>query len=321
MIFKFCIMVYRHVSVMLEEVIGNLNLKKGDYVIDCTLGGAGYTIAIAGKVGEGGRVVSIDLDGRAIENARELIEKKKINNITLVNDSFRHVGEIARENFGEKKANGIVFDLGLSSAQLYDAARGFSFKTDAPLDMSFGEKIQGEATAKIVNYRREKELAKIFREYGEERFAGKIAREIVQYRKSNEIKTTGQLVEIIRKAIPKKFQFGDIHPATRTFQALRIATNEELQSLEEALKGCLDILETGARIAVVSFHSLEDRIVKNFFKEESKDCVCPPEFPVCGCDHRARLKILTKKPILPSPEEIKMNPRARSAKLRIAEKL
>ncbi|MEK7098011.1 MAG: 16S rRNA (cytosine(1402)-N(4))-methyltransferase RsmH [Patescibacteria group bacterium] len=314
-------MLYRHISVMLEEVLEGLDPKKGGYFIDCTLGGAGYTVAIAGKVGEEGRVVSIDLDRRAIENARELIEKKKINNITLVNDSFRYVGEIAKENFGEKKASGIVFDLGLSSAQLDDAARGFSFKIDAPLDMSFGEKIQGETTEKIVNYRRENELAKIFREYGEERFAGKIAREIVQHRKSNEIKTTGQLVEIIRKAIPKKFQFGNIHPATRTFQALRIATNEELQSLEEALKGCLDVLETGARIAVVSFHSLEDRIIKNFFKEESRDCVCPPEFPVCGCDHMARLKILTKKPILPSPEEIKMNPRARSAKLRIAEKL
>ena len=314
-------MQYRHISVMLEEIIEALNLEKGDHIVDCTLGGAGYTVAIAGKIGEEGRVLSIDLDKLAIENARKLIEEKKINNITLVNDSFRHVGEIAKENFGERKADGIVFDLGLSSAQLDDAARGFSFKIDAPLNMSFGDEIQGEATEKIVNYRREEELTKIFREYGEERFASRIAKGIVQYRKSAGIRTTGQLVEIIKSAIPKRFQSGDIHPATRTFQALRIATNEELQSLEEALKGCLEVLETGARIAVVSFHSLEDRIVKNFFKEESKDCVCPPAFPVCACDHRARLKILTKKPMLPSPEETKENPRARSAKLRVAEKI
>ena len=314
-------MQYRHISVMLEEIIEALNLEKGDHIVDCTLGGAGYTVAIAGKIGEEGRVLSIDLDKLAIENARKLIEEKKINNITLVNDSFRHVGEIAKENFGERKADGIVFDLGLSSAQLDDAARGFSFKIDAPLNMSFGDEIQGEATEKIVNYRREEELTKIFREYGEERFASRIAKGIVQYRKSAGIRTTGQLVEIIKSAIPKRFQSGDIHPATRTFQALRIATNEELQSLEEALKGCLEVLETGARIAVVSFHSLEDRIVKNFFKEESKDCICPPTFPVCACDHRARLKILTKKPMLPSPEETKENPRARSAKLRVAEKI
>jgi len=314
-------MQYRHISVMLEEIIEALNLEKGDHIVDCTLGGAGYTVAIAGKIGEEGRVLSIDLDKLAIENARKLIEEKKINNITLVNDSFRHVGEIAKENFGERKADGIVFDLGLSSAQLDDAARGFSFKIDAPLNMSFGDEIQGEATEKIVNYRREEELTKIFREYGEERFASRIAKGIVQYRKSAGIRTTGQLVEIIKSAIPKRFQSGDIHPATRTFQALRIATNEELQSLEEALKGCLEVLETGARIAVVSFHSLEDRIVKNFFKEESKDCICPPTFPVCACDHRAKLKILTKKPILPSPEETKENPRARSAKLRVAERI
>lgn len=314
-------MQYRHVSVMLEEVIGNLNLKKGGHVIDCTLGGAGYTLAIAGKIGDEGRVVSIDLDKLAIENASGLIEKKKIKNITLVNDSFRHVAEIAKENFGDRKVDGVAFDLGLSSAQLDDAARGFSFKTDAPLNMSFGDNVQGEATEKIVNYWREEELTRIFREYGEERFASRIAKGIIQYRKTGEIKTTGQLVEIIKKAIPKKFQFGDIHPATRTFQALRMATNEELQSLEEALKGCLDILEKGGRIAVVSFHSLEDRIVKNFFKEESKDCVCPPDFPVCRCDHRAKLKILTKKPILPTEEEVKTNPRARSAKLRVAEKI
>lgn len=314
-------MEYRHVSVMLGEVIGNLNLEKGDYVIDCTLGGAGYTLAIAGKIGDEGRVVSIDLDKLAIENASELIEKKKIKNITLVNDSFRHVAEIAKENFGDRRASGVAFDLGLSSAQLDDAARGFSFKIDAPLNMSFGDNVQGEATEKIVNYWREEELTRIFREYGEERFASRIAKGIIQYRKTGEIKTTGQLVEIIKKAIPKKFQFGDIHPATRTFQALRMATNEELQSLEEALRGSLEILEKGGRIAVVSFHSLEDRVVKNFFKEESKDCVCPPDFPVCRCDHRAKLKILTKKPILPTEEEVKTNPRARSAKLRVAEKI
>src|SRR3989344_1677616 len=233
-------MQYRHISVMLEEIIEALNLEKVDHIVDCTLGGAGYTVAIAGKIGEEGRVLSIDLDKLAIENARKLIEEKKINNITLVNDSFRHVGEIAKENFGERKADGIVFDLGLSSAQLDDAARGFSFKIDAPLNMSFEDEIQGEATEKIVNYRREEELTKIFREYGEERFASRIAKGIVQYRKSAGIRTTGQLVEIIKSAIPKRFQSGDIHPATRTFQALRIATNEELQSLEEALKGCLE---------------------------------------------------------------------------------
>lgn len=299
-----------------------LNPRQGQNFIDCTLGGAGYTMEIAKMTGPRGKVLAIDLDKMAVDNAKRIIEKYKYKNIILANDNFKNLSKIVEKYFGDEesaKFHGIVFDLGLSSAQLQDRDRGFSFQLDAPLNMAFGE-TAGETTERIVNNRRAEELERIFKEYGEERFAKRIARKIVEERKLKSIKTTGQIVEIIKSALPKKYLFARIHPATRVFQALRIATNKELENLEQALPQAMDLLAPKGRIAVVSYHSLEDRIVKNFFRTESRDCVCPPNYPACRCHHTARLKILTPRVVRASEEEVLNNPRARSAKLRVAEK-
>lgn len=313
-------MVYQHIPVMLKEVIEYLNPQRGQNFIDCTLGGAGYTMAIAEKIGQEGKVLAIDLDELAIENAKKQIAERKLRNIILVQDNFRNIREIAQKYFKTEKIQGIIFDLGLSSAQLDDRKRGFSFQIDAPLDMRFNS--VGNLSAEyIVNNCKQEELEKIFKEYGEERFAKQIAGLIVQERKVKPIAATLQLVEAIKKAIPKKFAYGKIHPATKVFQALRIAVNKELENIEQALPQAKDLLAPGGRIAVVAFHSLEDRIVKNYFKREAKDCLCPPEFPVCRCGHKKTLKILTKKTVIPNIDEARNNPRARSAKLRAAEKI
>ncbi len=308
---------------MLKEILNYLQPLPGQNFIDCTLGGAGYTIEIAKKVGQGGKVLAVDLDEMAIENAKLQITNAKLQNIILINDNFKNLSKIVEKYFGDEesaKFHGIVLDLGLSSAQLQDRDRGFSFQLDAPLNMAFGDP-DAETTEHIVNNWRADELERIFREYGEERFVGRIARKIVEYRKLKLIETTGQLTEIIKSAVPKKYLYGKIHPATRVFQALRIATNKELENLEQALPQAMDLLAPQGRIAVVSYHSLEDRIVKYFFRQESKDCLCPPSYPACRCHHKARLKILTPRVVRASEEEVLNNPRARSAKLRVAERI
>lgn len=308
---------------MLEPALEYLNPKPNENFIDCTLGGGGYTFRIAEKIKPKGTVISIDLDDLAINNAKERMKKENFDNIILVQNNFKNIKEAVEDNWDIKKQglfSGVVMDLGLSSAHLDDVNRGFSFKVDAPLKMEFGS---GEnTTEEIVNYWPEKELKRIIKDYGEENFSGRIASAIIAARKNDYIKTTGQLVDIISKAVPAFYREGrgaKIHFATRTFQALRIATNNELESLEKVLPASLDLLKPGAKIVVVSYHSLEDRIVKNFFKQESKDCLCPPEVPICRCGHKPRLKIISKKIILPNEEEIKNNPRARSAKMRVAE--
>ncbi|MDD5291546.1 MAG: 16S rRNA (cytosine(1402)-N(4))-methyltransferase RsmH [Patescibacteria group bacterium] len=317
-------MEYKHEPVMIKEVLEYLRPGKGQFFIDCTLGGAGYTIAIAERVGETGRVLSIDLDEMAVANARGLISDKKLTNIILVNENFKNLSKIIKKYFPEEnqtgRFSGIVFDLGLSSAQLEDKSRGFSFQLAAPLDMAFGP-LAGRRTEEIINNWPEADLKKIISEYGEEKFAGNIARSIIKRRKEGKIKTTGELTEIIAGAVPKKYQNARIHPATRTFQALRIATNDELENLRQVLPTAVSLLKSGGRIAVVSFHSLEDRIIKNFFRQEARGCLCPPNFPICQCGHKASLKILTKKVIKPGGEEVAKNPRARSACLRVAEKI
>lgn len=309
---------------MLKEVIEYLRPRTGQFFIDCTLGGAGYTIEIAKKVGEAGRVLAIDLDEMAIANARRLISGLKLNNIILANENFKDLPKIIKKYFEKEgqtnQFSGIVFDLGLSSAQLEDGNRGFSFKLDAPLNMAFGSSA-GNKTDEIINNWPEADLEKIIREYGEEKFAKNIARAIAIRRRETKIKTTGELTEIIAGAVPKKYQNARIHPATRTFQALRIATNDELNNLREVLPTAVNLLASGGRLVIVSFHSLEDRIVKNFFRQEAKDCLCPPNFPICQCGHKASLKILTKKVIKPGEKEIAGNPRSRSACLRVAEKI
>lgn len=325
-------MKYKHIPVMLKEVLEYLEPSPGQNFIDCTLGGGGYTIAIAKKVGEKGTVLAIDLDKMAIKNLEFIIKNSELN-IKSVRGNFKNLQKIVKNEFKGKevKFSGIVFDLGLSTAQLEDKSRGFSFQADTPLIMEFGigEAESGmERTEDIVNKWRQEDLERIIREYGEERFAGRIARGIVESRKQEPIKTTGELVEAISRVVPAAYKHNrrrggtrKIHFATRTFQALRIATNMELENLEQVLPQAVDLLAPGGRVAVVSFHSLEDRIVKRFFKKESKDCLCPPTLPICQCGHKARLKILTRKVVKPTEEEIENNPRAGSAKLRIVEKI
>ncbi|MDD3285110.1 MAG: 16S rRNA (cytosine(1402)-N(4))-methyltransferase RsmH [Patescibacteria group bacterium] len=312
-------MMYRHLPVMLPEVLSVLSPRPGQIYIDCTLGGAGYTLALAAAVGERGKVVSIDADSLAIANAQNIIKEKKIENIVLVHDNFKNLAAIS-DTYLDSPADGIVFDLGLSSAQLDDESRGFSFQGDRPLDMAFGSGADIE-TAALLNRAPLSELARIFRELGEEPQAYRLAKEIVAARKAKAFTSTKPLVDIILKVSPPRLRAGKIHPATRAFQALRLATNDEFGSLRSALKAVPAVLKVGGRLALVSFHSGEDRIVKQWLKEEGADCLCPPRAPVCVCGHKASFRSLLKKPLLPGAEEVEQNPRARSAKLRAAEKI
>ena len=307
---------YQHTPVMLQEVLEMAAVKSGDKVIDCTLGGAGYTLALAKTLGESGKVLALDLDDLAIANARKLIKQTGFKNIKLIQGNFADLSELVTKEFIGVAA--IIMDLGLSSAQLDDPRRGFSFQADAPLNMSFGSPEKDSKTTVIVNRYRAEDLAAIIRDYGEERFAGRIAQAIV---KARPITTTGQLVEVISRAVPISYRRGPIHCATRTFQALRIATNDELKSLERVLPQAWALLKKGGRLLVVSFHSLEDRIVKHWFREQTKICHCDANALRCTCDRQPRARLLIKKVLIPTPAEIQKNPRARSAKLRAIEKI
>lgn len=326
-------MQYHHHPVMLSEVLEILDPGPGEYFLDATLGGGGYTKAMAEKAGEKGRVLALDLDPLAIENAHKLIQEKDFKNIVIAQANFKDLKETAEENLGpDTKFDGVVFDLGLSQAQLDDENRGFSFKGDTPLDMSFaGEDKKGEASQAgyIVNNYGAAELEELFREFGEERLSLRIAKNIEKRRREQPLKTTGELEKIIEEATPNRFSPYKNNIKARIFQALRIAVNQELENLKQALPQAVELLTEGGKIVVISYHSLEDRIVKNFFQEESQDCICPPELPECRCDHQARLKVIkhkkekgkTKNFLLPTPEEIEKNPKARSAKLRAAQKI
>lgn len=313
----------QHTPVMLSEVMDLLKLQPGGKAIDCTLGGGGYTLEIAKAVGPSGQVIAIDLDPLAIDYVKKSLAAKKLKQAELVEGNFADLADLVGKSLDSRlrgnKFNAIVFDLGLSTTQLQDPARGFSFLFDRSLDMAFGPGQQ--STIKIVNQSSERELGRIISQFGQERFYKNIARKIVAARQIKPITSTGQLVEIIKSAIPPSARRGKIHFATKTFQALRIATNQELDNLRAALPQALALLAKGGRLAVVSFHSLEDRIVKNFFKTEIRDCICPPRLPHCVCHHQAQLKIITKKPLTPNLPETRRNPRARSAKLRVAAKL
>lgn len=310
-------MTYKHISVLKNEVLEWLNPQPNQNFIDCTLGGGGHTLEILKRVEPNGKVLGIDLDNEAIENVRT---KTKSNNLALVQDNFRNLTKIYNQYFNSLPIHGVLLDLGVSSPQFDNPERGFSFKETGPLDMNFNQSAELKAS-EIINQWSERELERIFKDYGEERFAKKIARAIIKAREIEKITTTKQLAEIVRQSIPLKFQSKKIHPATKVFQALRIAVNDELENLRQVLPQIVQLLEKGGRVAVISFHSLEDRIVKQFFVQESKECTCPPIFPVCRCDKKSNLKILTKKPIVASTEEIESNPRSRSAKLRVAERV
>ncbi|ADI01567.1 16S rRNA (cytosine(1402)-N(4))-methyltransferase RsmH [Syntrophothermus lipocalidus] len=306
-----------HVPVLLEEAVSMLALQPDGVYVDCTVGGGGHLACLVQKLGEKATIIGIDKDAKALEEAR-----KKLANVSskliLIHGDFRRLQVILKMH-GISEIHGIVLDLGVSSFQLDDASRGFSYQEEGPLDMRMNTDQQLSAWH-LVNEWSEERLALIIRELGEERYARRIAREIVRERQQRPINTTFELVEVIKRAVPAQAK-KDKHPARRTFQALRIAVNEELEALEEVLPQAVEVLASEGRIAVITFHSLEDRIVKTFFKRESLGCLCPSDQPVCTCNHRARLKIVTKRPITPTEAELARNPRSRSAKLRIAEKI
>lgn len=306
-------MSFIHQPVLLEQTLSWLDLKPGDTVLDCTLGGGGHTRAIWERLQGDVRLFAIDQDEQAIANARRTLPRE----ITLAHDNFRNLHTVLL-SLGISQVDKILFDLGVSSPQLDRGERGFSYSVDAPLDMRMDQR-QQETAHDLVNSLSAEQLAQIIWEYGEERWSKRIAKFIVAERKrQGSIETTGELVAVIKRAIPAAARQDGPHPAKRTFQALRIATNGELQVLRPAIDGAVDALCPGGRIAMITFHSLEDRIVKQAFREIERGCTCPPNLPVCVCGGRSKLKVLTRKPVLPSSEEIAANPRARSAKLRVA---
>jgi 16S rRNA (cytosine1402-N4)-methyltransferase len=320
-----------HIPVLVKEVVEALDVQPYGRFIDCTVGNGGHAAAILDRAVPAGTLLGIDADPEAIKVARARLEPYG-NAVYLVNDNFANLNTIYH-NFNrestlwpipgptpsipaiELRVNGILFDLGLSSLQLEDGDRGFSFQQDGPLDMRFGPE-QKLTAAEIVNTYPEFRIAQIIWMYGEETHSRRIARQIVQ---SRPLSTTLELARAVEKAMGG--ERGRIHPATRTFQALRIAVNQELVNLESALKQAVGLLEMGGRLAVISYHSLEDRIVKQFMQRETTDCVCPPETPTCICGHKARMSLYNKKIITPGEAEIKANPRSRSAKLRVAERV
>ncbi len=309
---------FHHIPVLLNEVIEGLLIEPGDNVIDCTIGGAGHSFEIIKRIQPDGILLAVDRDEEALNAAQKKLDKYSKQTI-FVHNNFKNISLI-NTNTGLKKIDAILIDLGVSSYQLDNPDRGFSYMNDAELDMRM-DKSQSITAEQIINNTSEEHLMKLIWEYGEERWSKKIAQKIVRERKKEKITTTLQLVNIIKSAIPLKFRKDGPHPAKRTFQALRIAVNEELKDLDKAIKDAVDVLNCGGRIAVISFHSLEDRIVKNTLKLLASDCICPPGLPVCKCNHRKKVRIITKKPIVASKSEILVNPRARSAKLRIAEKI
>lgn len=300
-----------HKPVLLKEAIEALAIQPGGRYIDCTLGGGGHAKSILEHSAPGGQLLGIDADPEAVRTAAANLSHF-VNSALLVNDNFVNLDEICRR-YNFYPVHGILFDLGLSSLQLEDDPRGFSFQREAALDMRF-DPDQQIAAADIVNSYSETDLSSLLRSYGEEPYSHRIARAIVHARP---LTTTTQLAAIVEEAVGGRK--GRIHPATKTFQALRIAVNQELEHLEEALRKTIDLLGHGGRLVVISYHSLEDRIVKHFIQREAKDCICPPHIPVCQCKHTASLKIINKKVITPSEEELKQNPRSRSARMRIAE--
>ena len=300
-----------HIPVLLKEAIEALDVQPGGRYIDCTVGGGGHAAAILEQSSPGGQLLGIDADPKAIEIARARLEDHS-KSILLINENFANLQAICIK-YDFFPVHGILFDLGLSSLQLNNDERGFSFQHDAPLDMRLSPS-QEVTAADIINTFSETELAHLIRTYGEERYSHKIAPYIVQQRP---IKTTLGLAHILEQAI--RGRRGRIHPATRTFQALRIAVNQELEHLETALRQAVSLLGINGRLVVISYHSLEDRIVKQFTQREAKDCICPPGTLTCVCGHKASLRLINKKVITPAPAEIQLNPRSRSAKLRVAE--
>lgn len=310
-------MEFKHVSVLLKECIDNLNIKENGIYVDCTLGGAGHSSEIIKLLSNKGKLIGIDQDQDAINAAKERL--KEYSNVIYVHDNFYNIDSIL-QNLNIEKVDGVLMDLGVSSYQLDEASRGFSYMHDAPLDMRMNRE-NSKSAYEVVNNYSEEELYSIIKSYGEEKFAKRIAAFIVKHREEKAIDTTFQLVEIIKAAIPAKFRREGPHPAKRTFQAIRIEVNAELDILEKAINDSVARLNKGGRIAIITFHSLEDRIVKTTYKKLQDPCECPKEFPVCICGKKPVLKIITRKPIEADEQELEINPRSRSAKLRVGEKI
>ncbi|AZV55993.1 16S rRNA (cytosine(1402)-N(4))-methyltransferase RsmH [Clostridium sp. AWRP] len=309
-------MKFKHVPVLLNETINSLNIKEDGIYVDCTLGGGGHSFEILKRLSDKGRLIGIDEDTSAINATRERLNKFK--NITYVHNNFYYIDEILEE-LKIEKVDGILMDLGVSSYQLDESERGFSYMKDAPLDMRMNRDSSLSAYEVINNYS-EENLHNVIKDYGEENFSKRIAKFIVAEREKAPIKTTLQLVDIIRNAIPARFQ-KEGHPAKRTFQAIRIEVNGELKILNKAVEDSVKRLNTGGRISIITFHSLEDRIIKTKFKKLENPCTCPPDFPICVCGKKPIVKIINKKPIIPTEEEKEKNSRSKSSKLRTAEKI
>jgi 16S rRNA (cytosine1402-N4)-methyltransferase len=309
-----------HKPVLLKESLEGLKLEKNSIVVDATLGGGGHSLKIIEKLGEKGIFIGVDVDKKAIREFQDTLKNKDyVCRVILENGNFSDLDKILKKS-GVMGVDAILADLGWRSQQIENKDYGFSFIMDAPLDMRLGKR--GKLTAKeIINQWEPAKIEKIFRDFGEEKYAKKAAEAIGRERNNREIKTTGELAEIIKKSIGKYYKKEKIHPATRIFQALRIEVNKELECLEVFLEKSLKILNPGGRLAVISFHSLEDRIVKIFFRTNARGCICPKELPICVCDRKPLLKTINRKPVFPAREEIEKNRRARSAKLRIAEKI
>ena len=306
-------MEFKHESVLLDETIEQLAIVKNGIYVDGTLGGAGHSSAILDRLGDDGHLIGIDQDEEAIEAAKARL--KNDSRVTVVKSNFKNIRQVL-DGLGIEKVDGILLDLGVSSHQFDDPERGFSYREDAPLDMRMDTR-QGLSAADIVNSYTEEELKRIIREYGEERYAGPIAANIVRTRESKEIQTTGELVDIIRNSMPEREKNKKGHPARKTFQALRIECNHELDVLKDSLDDMIDSLKMQGRLCIITFHSLEDRIVKQAFLKAENPCTCPPDFPVCVCGKKPLGKMRPHKPIGPSEEEVVRNKRARSAKLRV----
>lgn len=315
---------FHHITVLKEEATEGLNIKQDGIYVDCTLGGGGHSSVIASKLGPGGRLIALDQDDWALDNAREKLAAYG-ERVTLVKTNFRDLEQVLKDldvpmKDGVPQVDGILYDLGVSSPQFDEGERGFSYNHDAPLDMRMDQ--DAMLTAKeIVNEWPEEEIARILYRYGEEKFSRRIARVIVGKRAQSTIETTGELVELIKEGIPAAARRTGGHPAKRSFQALRIAVNDELGAFEEGLHQAVRCLAPRGRVSVITFHSLEDRICKQIFSSYLEKCTCPPDFPLCVCGGKGSLRLVNRKPLIPTETELAENSRARSAKLRVAEKL
>ena len=310
-------MEFRHKSVLLEESIDALRIKPDGIYVDGTLGGGGHSLEICRRLSDKGRLIGIDQDEAAIQAASGRLGEFK-DRVTIIRSNFCDMrGELGK--LGITSVDGVILDLGVSSYQLDTADRGFTYREDAPLDMRMDQR-QDKTAKDIVNGYDEMELYRIIRDYGEEKFAKNIAKHIVAARKEKALETTGELIHVIKAAIPMKVRAVGGHPAKRTFQAIRIELNRELDVLQEALDEIAELLKDGGRVCVITFHSLEDRIVKNKFREWENPCICPKEFPVCVCGRKPKGRVITHRPIVPDPRELEENPRAKSSKLRVFER-